>query len=232
MSREFQLFGAIHLLIIVSILFLGGLLGWKSRKNPVSGRNTRILLGSFLLIHELVWYAFNLYKGWVQFPYGLPLNLCDIIVWLTIIAALTLKPTAFELAYYWGLAGSAMAVLTPDLGVPLASYPGIYFFTAHGGVIVTLLFLVWGRIARPREGSFWKAFLILNLYAGFVGLFDALFKTNYFYLCAKPAGSSLLDYMGPWPVYLLTGELFAILAFWLLWLPFRTKPPVKSENPS
>lgn len=232
MSREFELFNTIHLLIIASIPLLAGLLGWKSRRNLNFARNTRILLGSFLLIHELIWYTFNLSKGWVHFPYGLPLNLCDIVVWLTIVAALTSKPLVFELAYYWGLSGSAMAMLTPDLGVPLASYPGIYFFTAHGGVIVTLLFLVWGRIARPREESFWKAFLVLNLYAVLVGLFNALFKTNYFYLCTKPTGSSLLDYMGPWPLYLVTGEVFAILAFWFLWLPFRTKRVVKHENPS
>lgn len=232
MSSDFRLFGTTHLLIVASIPLLGVLLGVKSRGNPALARNVRILLGSFLLVHELAWYAFNLLKGWVHFPYGLPLNLCDIVVWLTIVAALTSKPLAFDLAYYWGLVGSAMAVLTPDLGVPLASFPGIYFFTAHGGVIVTLLFLVWGRIAQPREGSFWKAFLILNLYAGLVGLFNAVFKTNYFYLCEKPTGSSLLDYMGSWPFYLLTGEFFAILAFWLLWLPFRTKQRVENENPS
>jgi hypothetical integral membrane protein (TIGR02206 family) len=232
MSSDFELFGPTHLLIIASLPLLGLLLGMKSRGNPAFARNMRILLGLFLLVHELVWYAFNLYKGWVHFPYGLPLNLCDIVVWLTIVAAITSKQQAFELAYFWGLAGSAMAVLTPDLGVPLISYPGFYFFTAHGGVIVTLLFFVWGRIAEPRQGSFWKAFLILNLYAAFIGLFNAIFKTNYFYLCAKPTGSSPLDYMGTWPLYLLTGELFAILAFWLLWLPFRARPVAKNENPS
>jgi uncharacterized membrane protein YwaF len=62
----------------------------------------------------------------------------------------------------------------------------------------------------------WK---VLNLFAEGVAIFDFVFKTNYMYLCAKPASRSLLDYFGPWPAYIHTGEVFALGIFWLLWLP-------------
>jgi hypothetical integral membrane protein (TIGR02206 family) len=221
MNSAFQLFGISHILILSAIPLIAGLLVRALNKKHERAKIFRIRLATFLLANELVWYSYCLIRGWVSFPYGLPLNLCDIVVWLTIAAAFTLNPTLVELAYYWGVSGSLMAVLTPDLGVPLASYPGVYFFVAHCGVVITIIFIVWGKLATPRKGSAWKALLWLNAYAVLIGAYNAIFQTNYFYLCEKPGSPTLLDYMGPWPWYILAGELFGVGAFWLLWLPFR-----------
>jgi uncharacterized membrane protein YwaF len=65
--------------------------------------------------------------------------------------------------------------------------------------------------------------LYLHLYALVIGVSNLLCDTNFFYLRGKPSEPSLLDYMGPWPVYILVGDLLAGFLFWLLWLPFRKK---------
>lgn len=151
----------------------------------------------------------------------MPLQLCDLTLWLTVLALFTLNPLAFETAYFAGLGGSGMALLTPDLWAPLASYPTICFFVAHGMVVASLLMLVWSKQAKPRPGSPCRVFGVLNAYAAAIAVFDAIFKTNYMCLCEKPAAASIMDLLGPWPFYLLWCEVAALVIFWLLWLPVR-----------
>lgn len=218
----FQLFGVAHLAIIGAIPLVALILSWLCRIKPASRIWIRRGLGTFLLINELIWYVYRYGHEGFRFPDGLPLQLCDLTLWLTIVAAWSLRPWCYELAYYAGISGSGMAILTPDLWAPFGSYPSVYFFLAHGFVVVTILTLTWGGMLRPRPASVWTAFRTLNLYAAAVGIFDLIYKTNYMYLRVKPSNVSLLAYFGPWPLYILAGEATALVLFLLLWLPFRS----------
>jgi hypothetical integral membrane protein (TIGR02206 family) len=220
MKPNFVLFGATHWAILAAIPAAAAALGWAARRRPTP---VRLGMGLFLLVNELVWYGYRLRTEGFRFPEALPLELCDLAMWMTIAAALSGRVWALEVAYYAAVGGGSQALLTPDLWEPFPSYPTVYFFVAHGGMIAVALALIWGRIARPRPGSAWRAFLALNLFAAAVGVFNLVFKTNYMYLCRKPASASLLDAMGPWPWYILSGEALALGIFLLLGLPFRRR---------
>jgi hypothetical integral membrane protein (TIGR02206 family) len=128
---------------------------------------------------------------------------------------------AFEFAFFAGSVGATMAVLTPDLWEPFPTYPTVYFFLAHCGIVICVLYLWLSKTMRPLPGCLFRVMAALNAYALALGVFNWSFKTNYMYLCQKPGNASALDYFGPWPFYLLTGELVALAFFAPMWLPFR-----------
>ena len=161
------------------------------------------------------------FHGQLTFPFKLPLHLCDLTLYLTVIALFTLSPAVFDVAYCCALAGTSMALLTPDLWENFPSVSTVQYFIAHGLVVAAALYLVWSRLARPRRGSVARAMLAINLLAAFDGVFNWIFKTNYMYLCAKPANASLLDFLGPWPWYIVATEGVAFVLFRLLCLPYR-----------
>jgi uncharacterized membrane protein YwaF len=47
--------------------------------------------------------------------------------------------------------------------------------------------------------------------------------SNYLFTVGKPPTESLLDLLGPWPLYLLSMEAIGFALFFLLYLPFMLK---------
>jgi len=215
-----ELFGAAHLLIVAGVAALSVGLAMATRGRHELARRVRWGLGFILIGNEIVWYGFRLQSEGFRFPEALPLHLCDLSLWLTVIAVFSLRPLVFEVAYFGGLGGSGIALLTPDLWAPFPSYPTIYFFLSHGLVVIAVATLAWGRVLQPRPGSVWRAYGLLNLYTLAIAGFNFWFGTNYMYLRSKPAGASLLDFFGPWPVYVLVADVFALGVLLLLGLPW------------
>ena len=217
----FSLFGPVHLAILACVPLLAAVLAWMDRSARRWRESVRLALACALIVNSIVWYAHLAFRGWLEFPENLPFELCDATLIVTVLVLLKPHAGTFDLAYYGGLAGTAMALMTPDLWEPFPSFSTVQFFVAHGLVVVAVLYLVWSRRARPRPGSVWRAMLGLNVFAAVAGTFNLLFGTNYMYLRSKPQNPSLLDYLGPWPWYLAVCEVIALCIFILLYLPFR-----------
>jgi hypothetical integral membrane protein (TIGR02206 family) len=221
MKSNFQLFGNAHLIILGAIVATAAALAIVQRRYPPASKYLRLGLASVILLDTMWWDGFLAWHGQLTFPAQLPIELCDLTLYLTVITLFALNPAIFDLVYYFALAGTSMAVLTPDLWEHFPSLSTVQFFVAHGLVVVAVLYLVWSGLARPGRGSVARAMLGLNVWAAFEGTIDWIFKTNYMYLRKKPASESLLNLFGPWPWYIVVTEGVALGLFLLLYLPFR-----------
>jgi hypothetical integral membrane protein (TIGR02206 family) len=220
---SFQRFGLVHLAVLSAVPLSAAVLAWISRGKPRTAAAVRVILGLLLLAIEVGWLFYLVGQYSWDLSYGLPLQLTDAIILLAGYVALTRNQTVFDVIYYWSLTAMPLAMITPDLDEAFHDIFTIVFFAGHGLAVVITLVLLWSRSLRPRPGSLALSLLMLNAFALFVFIFNRIFDTNYMYLIKKPEQPSLLDFMGPWPLYILACEAVALVLFWLLWLPYRTR---------
>jgi hypothetical integral membrane protein (TIGR02206 family) len=150
----------------------------------------------------------------------LPLHLCDLAVVIGAWAILSLRQTPVEILYFWGLSGTLIAMLMPDVDRGFPDSRCLSFFALHGGVAVSAVALTFGLRIRPRPRANLKVFGLTNAYAALVGVVDLVAGENYLYLRTKPSQPSILDVMGPWPWYLLAADVLAFVLFGALMIPF------------
>ena len=215
-----ELFAAEHVAALAVIAAATVVLVVAARRRP--GR----WLGVFalvLVVDELSWWVYLLAGGQpgITLAYSLPLQLCDVAIFIAAAALWTWNRLLVELAYFWGLAGTLQALLTPDLPQHFPSYPYFQYYIAHGGVVAAALVLVAGLRLHPRRRAVFQVAAITVAYAVLVGAVDAVSGANYMYLRARPPSPTLLDALGPWPWYILAASLIALVLFAILDAPFR-----------
>jgi hypothetical integral membrane protein (TIGR02206 family) len=218
-----SLFGPLHLLLLLAIAIAAAGLSLLMRRGILPERLTCRMLGLALAVNEVVWWIWRYSREGIHAG-NLPLQFCDAAVWFAVAACVTGVPAVIEFGYFAGLAGAGMALLTPDLIAPWPAYPAIYFFAAHGGIVICVAAAVFGAGKRFAARAVWRSFALLLSYAAIVGIVDAVTGSDYMFLLRKPDAASLLNYLGPWPWYIAAGAAVALALFWVLWWPVRIAP--------
>jgi len=200
-----------------------------ARKRP--GAWIRVL-AVVLVLDEVSWWVYLAAGGGEpgQRAQPLPLQLCDVAIFIAALALLTRHPLLVEVSYFWGLAGTIQALFTPDLPQHFPSYPYWQYYIAHGGVVAAALILVVGLRIRPRPWAFARVAGLTVAYAALVGIVDAVTGADYMYLRSKPLAATALDWMGPWPWYILSATVVGVLLLAMLDAPFRLRARGLSER--
>lgn len=215
--------GSDHLLVSTAILVAAVATPVFVRRRPGgrAGPAVRGTLAMLLAASVATYLGMAISTGAVGPLDFLPLHLCDMAIFVAIVALLTLNQQAFEVLYYWAFAGTTLAIVTPDVAGGFPDWRWAAYFAAHGLVVVSAATLVFGLGRTPRPGSSRRVLLWTIAYAAVVAVVNLLTGANFLYLARKPAQPTLLDAFGPWPVYIGVAALVALALFTLLELPFR-----------
>jgi hypothetical integral membrane protein (TIGR02206 family) len=228
----FELFGPAHLIGLGCVVMCCVLL-FLIRKKISADSQKWIRWGLLGLIYgcEGSWQIWMFWIGDWTVRGMLPLWLCSLTAWSIPLLLVWRNRKYYEWVYFMGLLGASQALLTPDLmsyGFPHFRF--IEFFCLHGAIIVAVIYMTVVEGFRPTWRSLPFAISVTNVYWAFCGVVNYFLNSNYLYTNGKLPTPSLLDFLGPWPWYLLAMEGIGIMLSVLLYVPFALSDGLKARE--
>ena len=220
LAREFSAYGPSYWATIAVFVIGAVLLVWIGRRQTeAQARRLGRILGALtaaiyaaILIYTLI--PPSVYRS-------VPLRLTDLATVAAAYALWSRRHWAYALTYYWGLVLSAQALISPVLESPdFPHYEFLAFWAIHLLVVWAAIYLTWGRGMRPDWRSYRFTVVVTAVWAAVTVAFNIVAGTNYGFLNRKPATASLLDVLGPWPVYIFTAAALILIVWALMTWPW------------
>jgi hypothetical integral membrane protein (TIGR02206 family) len=234
-TERFEAFTPQHYLLLA--LFAVGavaivVLGRRQRGTEAAVRFSRVLAVAIpcFTVPSQVWQL----TGDFDVDTSLPLQLCD-FTWIVAVWGLwTHRRLPASLTYFWGLTLTTQAILTPSLGQAFPDPRYLTFWGMHFLIVWSALYLSLGLGIGPTWRTYRATVTLTVLWAVVVYAIDVTADLNYGYLVRKPASASLLDALGPWPVYVVAALVLLLVAWALMtwpWVAVRRRTPREADSP-
>jgi hypothetical integral membrane protein (TIGR02206 family) len=151
---------------------------------------------------------------------GLPFHICRTIALVFPFVIYHQSRKWFGILYFFTIVGTSQALLTPDLPLSVPHHSYWTYWLLHCTLISLPIYCIVNFDWKVTKRDFWNAILAGNVYLLVTGIINYLIGSNYFYKSHNPQSPTLLDFLGPWPWYLLAVEGLAVIFFLLAGLPF------------
>ena len=219
---SFQVFGPSHIWGIILFLILVVGVPLISKKYLAEKNQHRIgcFIGLIVGANYFIWVALEILAGTFDIKIHLPFQLCRVANILIPLIMISKSDRVYQIVYFWGMSGVFQGLITPDITNDFPHFHFIRFWVGHNGMIIALVYATVVYGIRPKISSIKKSFVALNLFLLASVIVNLILDANYFWISGKPPMSSLLDYLGPWPWYILAAELVALVHFAVAYTPF------------
>ncbi|MAR95160.1 MAG: TIGR02206 family membrane protein [Gammaproteobacteria bacterium] len=211
----------IFIIIFLPRLFLG--------KNKQSKNILMLVITSLILINQgMDFYREGIMDDW---RLGLPLHLCDFSSASIILYFITKRRELFVFAYFAGIAGAGMAILTPDV---LYSFPHIDYLRHMIGHSMILLGVSYAMIVeneRPQLKDVHRVLIFISILLVLMYLINYLLgpPANYWYVFDKPPGFNVTEWMREAPFHMIDIYVLAVIVCYLIYLPYFIKDRIKTR---
>ena len=226
-ASPFILFGNIHIITMLVILTVSILLPMIYKNKSEVQKSVMTKMIAYIVIAHVV---ISPYKDLflLENPYNwrevLPFHMCDLseifLAWFLLGGPKIL----YKCAFFWGIGGATMAIITPDISHHDLDYA--FFMIGHGMIVIGIMYATVALNNRPYAKDILTVSLItacvllpitysINLLLGE--------PANFWYLMAKPAGASLMDAFPEPPYHLLVLTPLAIATFVIIYVPYFIK---------
>ena len=213
----FQAFTPQHYLLLG--IFLAGALGLvavgRSRRGTAAGDRFDRTFAVAIVVVTVPSQLYQLSPWDFSLSSSLPVDLCDFAGVVGAWALWTRAPVPTALVYYWGLTLTTQAILTPSLGQAFPDPRYFIFWSMHFLTVWAAVYLTFGLGRGPGWREYRTTLVVTLGWAVLAYTLDVVVGVNYGYLVHKPGSASLLDLLGPWPVYVVA-SLGILLAGWAL----------------
>jgi hypothetical integral membrane protein (TIGR02206 family) len=231
-ANPFILFGTTHIVTIIAITLISIFLPliYKTKSEYQKSIMTKAI-AFVIFCHVIISPYKDLYL--LENPYNwrevLPFHMCDLSEIFLIFFLLGGPSILYKCAFFWGLAGATMAIITPDIEFLDLDYA--FFMIGHGMIIIGIMYATVALDNRPYAKDIVTVSLITALILlPITYLINYILgePANFWYLMQKPAGASLMDAFPEPPYHLLVTTPLAILMFCLIYIPYFVKDRAKS----
>ena len=178
----------------------------------------------FILINQ----GMDLYReGYLSgnWKLGLPLHLCDFSSFSILIYLLTKRREFFLFAFFFGIAGGGMSILTPDVEYGFPYVPYIQNQIGHMMIILGVTYAMILDNQRPYLKDVHRVLIFGTFLLGVMYVVNYLLgePANYWFLMEKPIGDNVTAFMRPAPFHMIDIYLLAVIVCYLIYMPYYFK---------
>ena len=228
MQEEFILFGSQHISALSTVIAASVVtpIVLRTSSSVEFKKSVSMVLAILLILHELIKPFYRYYLFGHELLLVFPIHICHLAAISMGLFLILKKDFLFEIAYFWGLSGNLLAMVTPDMKYGFPNLEFIMFYFGHGLLLLSILFtcvclrtnLRWSSIVRVLITTI---LILPAMYGLNIALESYQPNVNYWYLMITPGPDTILSLFPEPPWHIPYVAVTALLIFIISFIPYK-----------